>query len=117
MPVSTRSTNRWSMPCCRFWVHAKSNSVVGRPPCCRAPLVSNGFESASAARSIAIRRCSVGGLPRDLAPGEDIEVSLRIVTPDAPGDYLLAIDLVQEGKAWFSDAGTPTLDIPFRVRP
>jgi len=55
-------------------------------------------------------------LPRDLPPGDEMEVSLKIIAPDAPGSYLLAIDLVQEGKVWFSDAGTPTLDIPFRVR-
>jgi hypothetical protein len=52
-------------------------------------------------------------LPRDLPPGDEMEVSLKIIAPDAPGSYLLAIDLVQEGKVWFSDAGTPTLDIPF----
>ena len=56
-------------------------------------------------------------LPRDVAPGEEIEIALQILVPDGPGDYVLAIDLVQEGKAWFSDAGTATLDIPFRVRP
>ena len=55
-------------------------------------------------------------LSRDLPPGEDIEVSLKIIAPDTPGDYVLAVDLVQEGKTWFSDAGVPTLDIPFRVR-
>jgi hypothetical protein len=43
-------------------------------------------------------------------------VSLKIIAPDTPGDYVLAVDLVQEGKTWFSDAGVPTLDIPFRVR-
>jgi hypothetical protein len=42
-------------------------------------------------------------------------VALRITTPDPPGTYILAIDLVQEGRTWFRNAGSPTLDIPYRV--
>ncbi len=54
-------------------------------------------------------------LPRGIPPDDAVDVSLRITTPATPGDYVLAIDLVQEGKTWFRDAGSPTLDIVFRV--
>lgn len=48
------------------------------------------------------------GISKDLAPGAEAEIPLAITAPKAPGDYLLEIDLVQEGVAWFSDKGSPT---------
>ena len=55
-------------------------------------------------------------LPRGLAPGDEADVAIRVTAPGEPGDYILAIDMVKEGKCWFRDAGSPTLDIPYRVR-
>jgi len=54
-------------------------------------------------------------LPRDVEPGEECDVLLRVKTPDRPGRYFLAVDMVREGEAWFSDAGVPWLRIAFRV--
>jgi len=48
------------------------------------------------------------GISKDLAPGEEAEVPLAITAPKEPGEYLLEIDVVQEGVAWFSDKGSPT---------
>ena len=48
------------------------------------------------------------GIPKDLAPGEEIEVPLVITAPQDPGEYVLEVDVVQEGVAWFSDKGSPT---------
>jgi uncharacterized membrane protein YqaE (UPF0057 family) len=45
-------------------------------------------------------------LPRDLWPGETIELPLNIRAPAAPGDYLLEIDLVQEGVTFFKAKGS-----------
>ena len=45
-------------------------------------------------------------LPRDLWPGESLEVPLRIKAPAAPGEYLLEIDLVQEGVTFFKAKGS-----------
>ena len=36
-------------------------------------------------------------------------MTLRIETPPAPGRYTLAVDLVEEGVTWFSEAGAPML--------
>ncbi|MCA1635827.1 MAG: hypothetical protein LC802_19590 [Acidobacteria bacterium] len=47
-----------------------------------------------------------GALPRDLWPGESVEVPLQINAPEGPGDYLLEIDLVQEGVTFFQTKGS-----------
>jgi len=47
-------------------------------------------------------------LPRDLWPGESATVQLTIKAPDKPGDYVLEIDLVQEGVTFFKDKGFTT---------
>jgi len=48
------------------------------------------------------------GISANLKPGEETEVPLGITAPKEPGEYLLEVDLVQEGVAWFSDKGSPT---------
>jgi hypothetical protein len=48
------------------------------------------------------------GISKNLKPGEETEVPLGITAPKEPGEYILDVDLVQEGVAWFSDKGSPT---------
>jgi len=48
------------------------------------------------------------GLPKNLKPGEEVEVPLQITAPKEPGDYVLEVDLVQEQVAWFGDKGSST---------
>jgi hypothetical protein len=48
------------------------------------------------------------GLPKDLRPGEEVEVPLSISAPTTPGNYILEVDLVQEQVSWFHDKGSPT---------
>lgn len=48
------------------------------------------------------------GIPRDLKPGDEADVTLRITAPKEPGEYLLEVDMVQEGVSWFGDKGSPT---------
>lgn len=48
------------------------------------------------------------GMPRDLKPGEEVEISLDITAPSASGEYTLQIDLVQEMVSWFGDRGSAT---------
>ena len=54
-------------------------------------------------------------LPRTIAPGAACAMTLRIETPPAPGRYILAVDLVEEGVTWFSEAGAPMLKRAFTV--
>jgi len=42
-------------------------------------------------------------LPHALRPGEAIDAGIRITAPHIPGDYTLAVTLLQEGVAWFDD--------------
>lgn len=46
------------------------------------------------------------GLPHDLHPGEEAEISLNITAPPNAGHYILKIDMVQEMVAWFSEKGS-----------
>jgi SAM-dependent methyltransferase len=44
-------------------------------------------------------------LPRPLAPGETLAMTLTVTAPASAGRYTLAVDLVEEGVTWFSRAG------------
>ena len=56
-----------------------------------------------------------GALPRDLPPGEEAEITFHVNAPRRPGDYLLELDMLQEGVSWFAPKGSPTLRVPVRV--
>ncbi len=48
------------------------------------------------------------GMTKDLNPGEETETTLQITAPKKPGEYILSLDMVQEGVAWFGEKGSPT---------
>jgi ubiquinone/menaquinone biosynthesis C-methylase UbiE len=54
-------------------------------------------------------------LERDLAPGEETTLALAVTAPGQPGDYELALDLVQEDVAWFADRGSPKSTLRLRA--
>ena len=56
-------------------------------------------------------------LPRDLQPGEEIELPLVITVPRQSGEYILELDMVQEGVAWFRDRGSLTCRVPIMITP
>ena len=47
-------------------------------------------------------------LPADLAPGQETTVSFSVAAPAQPGDYLLELDMLQEGVSWFGLKGSRT---------
>ena len=51
----------------------------------------------------------------DLRPGEQTELRLVVNAPRRAGDYLLEIDMLQEGVSWFGLRGSKTLRVPVRV--
>jgi len=53
-------------------------------------------------------------LPRTPA-GATVTVNLSIIAPREPGDYLLALDIVEEGICWFSERAVTSLKCPVRV--
>ncbi len=46
------------------------------------------------------------GLADGVAPGGTVTLSLSMTAPAEPGEYLLEIDLVEEGVTWFKDRGS-----------
>ncbi|HEX7313221.1 MAG TPA: hypothetical protein VF297_04845 [Pyrinomonadaceae bacterium] len=56
-----------------------------------------------------------GALPRDLRPGEETEITFAVNAPQRPGDYLLEIDVLQEGVSWFALKGSKTLRVAVKV--
>jgi thioesterase domain-containing protein/acyl carrier protein len=56
------------------------------------------------------------GLPRDLTPGASDSQMLTITAPAVAGAYLLELDLVDEGVAWFRTQGSKATYLPVDVR-
>jgi 4-amino-4-deoxy-L-arabinose transferase-like glycosyltransferase len=54
-------------------------------------------------------------LTRNLPPGETLELELFVNTPKVAGHYILELDMLQEGVAWFAAQGSATLRLPIRV--
>ena len=49
--------------------------------------------------------------------GEVVEMRLRLVGPRPPGPYRLAVDLIEEHRFWFAEAGSFVLEVPVDVAP
>jgi cell division septation protein DedD len=54
-------------------------------------------------------------LPKDLEPGEAVDLKARIQTPERPGRYILEVTLVQERSAWFPEKNGGKLMFPVTV--
>jgi hypothetical protein len=55
------------------------------------------------------------GIPKDIAPGEEIEMTLQITAPKTSGEWTLELDMVQEAVTWFGEKGSPTTKIKVTV--
>lgn len=55
-------------------------------------------------------------LPRDVPPGERLNLDVELPALASPGDYLVEFDPVVEGLTWFADRGSHTAAIGLRVR-
>jgi hypothetical protein len=54
-------------------------------------------------------------LLQDLKPTEAADLPLIVTAPNQPGNYILQLDLVQEGVAWFGDRGSEVLSLKVKV--
>ena len=54
-------------------------------------------------------------LPHSVAAGTAARLEAPVRAPDAPGDYQLQLDLVQESVTWFEHQGAATLVVPVEV--
>src|SRR5882724_10566184 len=51
----------------------------------------------------------------DIKPGQEVEVPLTVNAPKSPGEYVLELDMLQEGVSWFALRGSPTVRLPVKV--
>ncbi|NNJ09630.1 glycosyltransferase family 4 protein [Chloroflexales bacterium ZM16-3] len=56
-------------------------------------------------------------LPAPVPPGMGARIELRVESPPAPGGYRLQVELVEEGRAWFSQRGLAPLTIEVAYAP
>lgn len=56
-----------------------------------------------------------GFFERTVSPGESIVLSVQLAAPRQPGRHELVIDLVDEGRQWFRDVGSPAVCRPLIV--
>ena len=87
-------------------------------------LCSSGYEATQLSYLIKDKKGTVLAegervkLPENLASGQTGELTF---TPQAellstPGDYMIEIDLLREGTAWFKDLGLIPLQIPVTIK-
>lgn len=55
-------------------------------------------------------------LPGEMAPHEEAALVLELSVPSTPGRYVVEVDLVAEGVAWFGQLGSPTAKLTLDVR-
>lgn len=54
-------------------------------------------------------------ITRDLKPGEEVELKLVVNAPKQAGEYILELDMLQEGVSWFAHRGSATVRLPVAV--
>jgi len=54
-------------------------------------------------------------LPHDVAAGAEVPMSITVVAPKQPGDYVLELDMVQERVSFFGDKGSQPLRVNVKV--
>jgi len=54
-------------------------------------------------------------LPKDVMPGESVEVVMQLGAPSEKGEYVLKFDMVCERITWFEGAGSMPLSVRFEV--
>jgi SAM-dependent methyltransferase len=55
-------------------------------------------------------------LPADLRKGERAKVILKLNAPRTPGQYVLLLDMVNEGICWFHQRGSPPVELLLTVQ-
>lgn len=77
--------------------------------------VSLGNHWLNSAGKVVINDDGRAALLRNLKPGDEAELALVVNAPKTPGQYILELDMLQEGVSWFGLLGSPTLKLPVRV--
>jgi hypothetical protein len=54
-------------------------------------------------------------LPKNVAPGEQVDLDVQLPGLDEPGSYEVVFDVVLEGISWFAESGSATHAMPLTV--
>ena len=54
-------------------------------------------------------------LPHDIRPDAEVILDALVAAPNETGEYILELDMVQEGVSWFKDKGEKTTRIPMKI--
>jgi hypothetical protein len=54
-------------------------------------------------------------LPHDINPDEEVMLNVLVAAPNNTGEYILELDMVQDGVSWFKDKGGKTTRIPMKI--
>ena len=101
------------------WVQVRNDSDRAWPPSDRGDVryqIRLGNRWFDASGATLVRDDARAPLYHALYPGGRTDMLLAITAPDRPGDYLLDIDLAQEGIAWFGSQGSAPIRVLVRVR-
>jgi SAM-dependent methyltransferase len=52
---------------------------------------------------------------RNVIPGGQATCEITVTAPNRPGNYMLELDVVEEGITWFAHRGSPTYRIPVKI--
>jgi 4-amino-4-deoxy-L-arabinose transferase-like glycosyltransferase len=92
-------------------VHIRNAGDIVWPGCERSAgqfQIYLGSHWLNANGEVASKEAGRSPLPAELGPGQETELSFAVETPAQPGDYLLEIDMLQEGVSWFGPKGSRT---------
>jgi SAM-dependent methyltransferase len=67
------------------------------------------------ARQVLVRGYARALLPRDVAPGDTVDLDMKVDLPGKRGRYILQLDMVDEWIAWFEQEGSKTTDMALLV--
>jgi hypothetical protein len=54
-------------------------------------------------------------LASDVAPGQQVALTVSCAAPESAGTYAMKLDMVAEGLTWFEPQGSATVTIPLVV--
>lgn len=97
----------------------RNDNKVGWTPPAGSP---NGFSISyhwfsQDGNTMVVKEGMRAALPNRVDPGQTVNMTFSIATPQQPGQFILELDVVQEGVTWFSDAGTPGPRFAVNVEP
>lgn len=60
---------------------------------------------------------AAASIPFDMEPGDTAGLTLHARAPNEPGEYVLELDMIQEGVAWFGASGSQTFRANVKILP